>query len=230
MICWHCWPDSAKPAPARYAFRTNPCCCCGCSASSPPPAAAPPATSRPKRSTVWTKEVTRTTGMTPWPDVPLPLDSDRWRTRRLPREQRSQSRTSTARALATLRRCRRSTDRCIRAHERGAPAPAPALEIASGNGCRRNPAAGPSGGPTWFRHQGLARSLVTELVDAKRLGPDCDRRHETLRRCHTAQLRWSVVLDTARKQGRPLALGLHFGGELTPCVLAEDQNRSQRVL
>jgi hypothetical protein len=37
-------------------------------------------------------------------------------------------------------------------------------------------------------------------------------------------------VDTAYQQGQPLALSLHFGGELAPRVLAEDQKRSQRVL
>ena len=36
------------------------------------------------------------------------------------------------------------------------------------------------------------------------------------------QREWAV------KSGQ--ALSLHFGGELAPCVLAENQNRSQRVL
>jgi hypothetical protein len=37
-------------------------------------------------------------------------------------------------------------------------------------------------------------------------------------------------VDTAYQQDQPLAPGLQIGGELAPCVLAEDQNRSQRVL
>jgi len=73
-------------------------------------------------------------------------------------------------------------------------------------------------------HHPLRETLISQL------GPDQGSRHQTLARRHTAAIEWirsswtPPFSTVGRKLGQPLSL--HFGGELTPCVLAEDQNRS----
>ena len=76
-------------------------------------------------------------------------------------------------------------------------------------------------------HHPLRETLISQL------GPDKAARHQTLARRHTAATDmippWTPPVSRAgRKLGQPLSL--HFGGELAPCMLAEDQNRAERVL
>ncbi len=77
-------------------------------------------------------------------------------------------------------------------------------------------------------HHPLRETMISQL------GPDPAHRHETLRRRHAAAIERmrSSWTPPVRGVGRYLVqrLSLHFGGELAPCVLAEDQDRSQRVL
>ena len=72
-------------------------------------------------------------------------------------------------------------------------------------------------------HHPLRETLISQL------GPDRAARHQTLARRHTAATgmipSWTPPVSTVgRKLGQPLSR--HVGGELAPCVLAEDQNRS----
>ena len=76
-------------------------------------------------------------------------------------------------------------------------------------------------------HHPLRETLISQL------GPDRAARHQTLARRHTAATEmipsWTPPVSTvSRKLVQPLSF--HFGGELAPCVLAEDQNRTERVL
>ncbi len=72
-------------------------------------------------------------------------------------------------------------------------------------------------------HHPLRETLISQL------GPDPASRNQTLVRRHTAATdmipSWTPPISTVgRKLGQPLSL--HLGGELAPCVLAEDQSRS----
>ena len=77
-------------------------------------------------------------------------------------------------------------------------------------------------------HHPLRDTLLSQL------GPDPASRHQTLARRYAAAIEmmrssWKPPISTV---GRELAqlLSLHLVGELAPCVLVEDQNRSRRVL